>query len=700
MIFGYTYRGIKVQYRKDGNRVTDEYPFDPYFYVLANAPELRHPDIVRYEPSHRVTLDGRPVKRIVVTRPGVVPTVRELFIEHFEANVPFLDRAACDLRLQIHNEEAVRCYWDCETTQDYPILDRRNKLLSIQVRIGDKRKMFYWHPTISYSDDVLVHCADEKGVIYAFFSYLNTFKPEIIAGWNSQGFDTPTIQQKSPFPYLEDCLNVDLLPLFKAVLAKELESFSLDYVSKFLGLGGKVELASHETPHYLWANNFKKFVEYGFKDVDLCKQIDEKKSITDLYLAYQRVVGTTFDSVLQNSTIIDNLMLQNDLYAYPTHPNKLEVKKKRIGGRVILPKRGLTGKVFVIDMKSEYPTIMIAKNISPDTLYYENGVAKFRQDFEGLVPKKLKMLAALRAEFKKRAELGDYKSGKVEQAAKRCMNSFTGVFGYFNYRLYNVDIFNEVTSTGQAVSVFAQAWLEARGVTVLGGDTDSLFINKMVDLKEFEQAVTDFIIEKYGAKPENCHISFGVDEYEQGFFGTKKRYVLKAKDGSMEIVGFEYIRSDAAPVTKRVQKEVFRMMFEDKLSELPDFILRLRKEFNDLPLMDIAIPRHIKMKLNEYKTSNPWIDGYQNATDKGLDVSLADSVKILYVENPYKVIAITKEEDAKALGLVVNREIMFDKTVLGKLQNLEDFFPFKVYDVYTPKKFSSQRGLEEFVSGG
>ena len=64
----------------------------------------------------------------------------------------------------------------------------------------------------------------------------------------------------------------------------------------------------------------------------------------------------------------------------------------------------------------------------------------------------------------------------ASNAIKVLMNSFYGVLGTSACRFSHPLLANAITSFGKHLLLWAKRWMEARGLTVLYGDTDSLFV--------------------------------------------------------------------------------------------------------------------------------------------------------------------------------------------------------------------------------
>jgi len=84
----------------------------------------------------------------------------------------------------------------------------------------------------------------------------------------------------------------------------------------------------------------------------------------------------------------------------------------------------------------------------------------------------------------------------------------------------------------------------------------------------------------------------------------------------VDITGFEYQRSDIAPVTKRVQKEVIDMIVHgDDVEEIEAYVSDVIDEFleGDADLDEIGIPGGIGKRLDAYETPTAQVRGAKYA---------------------------------------------------------------------------------------
>ncbi len=213
--------------------------------------------------------------------------------------------------------------------------------------------------------------------------------------------------------------------------------------------------------------------------------------------------------------------------------------------------------------------------------------------------------------------------------------SLYGVSGWDRFRLYDTEGAAAVTATGREVIEFTETASEEIGHEVAYGDTDSVMLSlgEQISKEEaIEQSfgIEDHINERYddfardelNAESHRFEIEF--EKLYRRFFqaGKKKRYAghIVWKEGKdvddIDITGFEYKRSDIAPVTKRVQKEVIDMIVRG--GELDDVKEYLHDEITtfeegEADLEEVGIPGGIGKRLDAYDTDTAQVRGAKYA---------------------------------------------------------------------------------------
>ncbi len=385
------------------------------------------------------------------------------------------------------------------------------------------------------------HCKSEEILLKTFIKFWEMDYPDVVSGWNSSGFDMPYIVnriavvldeewQKRLSPIgriyekvkkvvkfgeppiqivIEGVSSVDYMVMYQKFKLDKQESYRLDYIAE-------VELNEQKLEYegQLWelaVNDWKTFVDYNIKDVELLVKLDNK-------LRYMKTLRFLANIGLTNiEKAIDTLPIMNGAIAVQARkrnqhiPTFVRVKKegKNPGAYVRVPKIGFSENIVSFDANSLYPSVMISLNLSPETKIgsYEeiddvvkinhingnvyqlskekferylkedqvcitNAGFLFSQKQKGIVPEYLDWLYAERKKMQKlfkecksklendntlselqRSELlaDQNRYDSVQYAYKINLNSLYGYMGNAYAPMGDDDIASSVTLTGQAV---------------------------------------------------------------------------------------------------------------------------------------------------------------------------------------------------------------------------------------------------------
>jgi DNA polymerase I len=294
---------------------------------------------------------------------------------------------------------------------------------------------------------------------------------------------------------------------------------------------------------------------------------------------------------------------------------------------------------------------MVTTNASPETkvdpetydgeTYRAPNGTHFRKKPDGIIREMVDELLAERDEKKARRADHNPGSGAYERfdrqqaAVKVIMNSLYGVLGWERFRLYDREMGAAVTATGREVIEHTEDAANELNHQVAYGDTDSVMLELGGDVPKesaieqagtIEEHINDsydaFASERLGADGHRFEIEF--EKLYRRFFqaGKKKRYAghIVWKEGQdvddVDITGFEYKRSDIAPITKRVQHEVIdRIVHGEDLNEVKRYVRGVIERFEDgdADIEDVGVPGGIGKRLGNYDTDTAQVRGAKYA---------------------------------------------------------------------------------------
>ena len=148
-------------------------------------------------------------------------------------------------------------------------------------------------------------------------------------------------------------------------------------------------------------------------------------------------------------------------------------------------------------------------------------------------------------------------------------------------------------------------------------------IQKGFELEDvINESYDDFALERLNAEFHRFEIEF--EKLYRRFFqaGKKKRYAghIVWKEGKdvddIDITGFEYQRSDIAPITKRVQKDVIdRIVHGEDAENIKTYVHEVIEDFQagNVDMDDVGIPGGIGQKLDNYDTDTAQVRGAKYA---------------------------------------------------------------------------------------
>jgi DNA polymerase I len=527
--------------------------------------------------------------------------------------------------------------------------------------------------------DATVHrFSSEEAMLATFLDYIEETDPDVLTGWNFTDFDAPYFLDRLEELGGADCEEFDLDPdrlsrvnevwrsdwqgpdvkgrvVFDLLYAyqrtqfSELDSYRLDAV-------GEVELGAGKERYAgsigdLWEENPERLLEYNLRDVELCVEIDRQQDVIPFWQEVASFVGCKLEDATTPGDAVDMYVLHEAHGKFALPSKGQQESEDYEGGAVFDPITGVREMVAVLDLKSLYPMCMVTTNASPETKVdpeqYEGDTYRapngthFRKEPDGIIREMVDELLAERDE--KKARRADHSPGsgayerfdRQQAAVKVIMNSLYGVLGWERFRLYDREMGAAVTATGREVIEHTERAANELDYQVAYGDTDSVMLELGGDVTKesaieqagtIEEHINDsydaFASEQLGADEHRFEIEF--EKLYRRFFqaGKKKRYAghIVWKEGKdvddVDITGFEYKRSDIAPITKRVQHEVIdRIVHGEDLSEVKGYVRGVIEQFEDgeVDVEQVGVPGGIGKRLGNYDTDTAQVRGAKYA---------------------------------------------------------------------------------------
>ena len=322
-----------------------------------------------------------------------------------------------------------------------------------------------------------------------------------------------------------------------------------------------------------------------------------------------------------------------------------------VGALVLEPKPGMHEDVAVLDFKSMYPTLMIERNLSPDTyvppkepepsagVYVAPDVGhKFRRDPPGFYKQVLSTLIEARSAIRKKVKELDTKSVEYrildarQKAIKVITNACYGYTGWIGARWFLKPVAEATTAWGRYAISSAIELASKLGLKIIYGDTDSLFVRyDPAKIEEFANEIEKQI--GLEIKPDKIYKRILFTE-------AKKRYAGITTEGWLDIVGLEVVRGDWAEIAKNVQREVLKIILEERsVEKAVDYVRKqiLALRGRKVPIERLIIWKALTKRLKEYAVRAPHVEAAKRLLEAGLELTLGDKVGYVIAKGPGKL---------------------------------------------------------------
>ena len=649
----------------DGRSVTALYfGFKPYFDIVAPSETFmesfrKNPEYVS-EKDLKLWLYGqeRPVRRVFVKSPWKVPELRALCnTETLSSDIPFHHRFIYDLDLgacvEIEGEELAdekrRYSTDLvikiDRIRDTAPFNPDLKILSFDIENSIQSGEIY---VIGYAISMGNRISKgevsgkEKELLQNFVKLVCAEDPDVLTGYNIDGYDLPMIQERmarngvefnigrdfrrpnrvnNQYWRLHGRVISDTWWNVKKILHPKHET--LNYVAMELLGEGKDNINRLKIEEE-WSNRRQEVIDYCIKDAFLTLEIFRKMRVIDRNLFMSTVTKLPLDDVTNGGTsnYVDSILIRRaDRENIGVPMTSHDIKENPIeGGYVHSIGAGLYDNVVVLDFKSMYPSMIMKYNICFTTFDPKGTIvaptgARFLDPSvrPGLVPRILKNLMEERDKVKKdmkratTVEEKNYLDG-IQGALKILMNTFYGVLASSFYRFTNLEIGGAITAYARDTITGLINLLKSEGKRVIYGDTDSIFIESGAATHEEAIKIGEDLSRRLSDK-EGIIVEF--EKVMDPFFshGAKKRYAGKIvfpveQAGTVLVRGYEVRRTDSFDLQSEALSKVFDYVLSKNVDGARDYANNLVKMVSSgdpgIPMEKLVISRSVR-KFGEYK---------------------------------------------------------------------------------------------------
>ncbi|WJI09628.1 DNA polymerase [Methanobacterium sp. CWC-01] len=363
--------------------------------------------------------------------------------------------------------------------------------------------------------------ATEEEILEEFMSTVKKENPNIILGYNSDNFDFNYINERAKklgisvdlgtdgsslkfmrrgftnAALVKGRVHVDLYLVVRRYLS--MDRYTLERVYWELFGEDKEDIPGNEICDY-WDNGglqLDSLFKYSLDDAEAVTKIGEK--MLPLTMELTRIVGQPFFDVARMATgqLVEWYLIRKAFEVGELVPNKPSSAehsdrrgKRAAGGYVKDPEKGLHENIVYFDFRSLYPSIIISKNVSLDTLVGDcvEGACHvspeagylFLKEPRGFVPSVIGNVLSERVRLKtmmhQATDEREIQLLNVQQEAlKRLANSMYGVYGFSRFRWYSLECADAITAWGRDYIKNTMKKAEEFGFKSIYADTDGFY---------------------------------------------------------------------------------------------------------------------------------------------------------------------------------------------------------------------------------
>jgi DNA polymerase elongation subunit (family B) len=388
----------------NGHRIKESVKFNPTLFLATN------------QPSKYKTLDGTNVDSV---EPGTMRDCKEFIETHSASNFTVYgntDYVAQYINSRFPNtctfdRDALNVsFIDIEVQSDqgfphpkdaaFPVtaITLKNNIDHIYYTWGigeyDASKCMIQDAKVNYTQ-----CKDEYTLLNKFIAQWQMNHPDVISGWNSEGFDIPYLVNRISRLFGDEELkrlsihhmmpnaktdrfsgevsftipgmaHLDYMRLFKKFMYIPMESYSLNHVSSVILGEKKIDYSEFTSLNELYSKDHQKFIDYNIKDVQLVERLDDKLGLVSLCMTLAHKANVNYEVAFGSTKIWDtfiyNILQKQNIVLSPQKP---VLNDRRIEGAYVKePIKGMNHWVCSFDLNSLYPHIIMQWNMSPETV--------------------------------------------------------------------------------------------------------------------------------------------------------------------------------------------------------------------------------------------------------------------------------------------------------------------------------------------
>ncbi|MFB6209741.1 MAG: type B DNA-directed DNA polymerase [Candidatus Nanohaloarchaea archaeon] len=322
------------------------------------------------------------------------------------------------------------------------------------------------------------------------------------------------------------------------------------------------------------------------------------------------------------------------------------------GGYIFNPEPGIHENVFEADFASLFPSIMVEKNISPETVCCDccdnSRVPELDysicEQSQGFISEVLAPLVDDRQEMKERVEEIEnkeerkYVQGSID-AIKWLLVSCFGYMGHAHASYGAIECHQAIQAFDRKIMSKTADIFDENGYGIVHGIVDSLWVQGREGanpISEVRREISDEIGIKLELEHEFEWVAFVPRASKEASIGTLNRYFGRKKGGGIKTAGIEVEQHSACDYVKECQMEMIerydeKRSVEEVLELLESCIEKL--ESGGVDPSDLIIEKNVSKKLEQYQVKNRNYSALKRAEINGLDVRPGQKVRYVVRED-------------------------------------------------------------------
>jgi len=614
--------------------------------------------------------------------------------------------------------------------------------------VGDDIKRVYLlkrgsDVVLSEDFEVIQH-EDEISLIREFINEIKKYA--VIYTFNGDNFDLPYLAKRAKElgitntgirletdrALLDEGIHIDLYKLFSNrsiqvyVFKNRYLGYTLDEVSEGLLGEKKVDIGTHDIANL----PPDKLARYCIQDAKLTFSLANllDNGLLKLLFIFSRISRMSLEEVSRHgiSQWIKSMiysMYRRRNWLIPNSEDVTRIRgsktfsraiikgKKYMGAIVLAPRPGVHFKAAVLDFASMYPSIIKRWRISFETINCPHEECKMNKPVEelphwvcskgvGIVPEIIGVLRDLRVKmYKKMAKNERFSEEErnwfdtVQNSLKVLLNASYGVFGFEEFPIYSPPAAEMITAIARKAIMSAVREAENMGMSVIYGDTDSLFIE-------------DAPIEKLQELERRVEASLGIDlELDKVYryvvlSKLKKNYLGVTEDGHVDVKGLLGKKRNIPDIVKKAFFETLDELsrarnkeeFEESKMKIGEIIKKYvnRLRSREFEMEEVCFRSTLNKRLGDYVKTTPQHVKAARLLEERLNMRIVPGDVISYVK-------VTGREGVKPVELAGKQEVDVDKYIEIMRSTFQQILDALDLDFDSLAKGKTSESLEGFL---